>query len=51
MAHARADDGTRTSLGGSDASNPPPVPPNMVEAVVALVNATAKNARLLREMA
>jgi hypothetical protein len=51
MAHAHAEDGTRTSLGGSDAPNPPPVPPNMAEAMFALVNAIAKNARLLREMA
>jgi hypothetical protein len=49
MAHT--DDGTRTSLGGSGAPNPPPIPPNLVEAMVALVNATAENARLLREMA
>jgi hypothetical protein len=51
MVHAHADDGTRTSLGGSDAPNPPPVPPNTVELMVALINATAKNARLLREIA
>jgi hypothetical protein len=49
MAHA--DDGTGTSLGGSCAPNPPPVPPNLAEAMVALVNATIENARLLREMA
>jgi hypothetical protein len=49
MVHA--DGGTRTSLGGNGAPNPPPVPPNLVEAMVALVNATAENARLLREMA
>jgi hypothetical protein len=48
MAHA--DDGTGTSLGGSGAPNPPPVPPNLAEAMVALVNATVENARLLREM-
>jgi hypothetical protein len=44
-------DGTRTSQGGNGVPNPPPVPPNLAEAMVALVNATAENARLLREMA
>jgi hypothetical protein len=44
-------DGTRTSLGGNGVPNPPPIPPNLAEAMVTLVNATAKNARLLREMA
>jgi hypothetical protein len=43
-------DGTRTSQGGNGVPNPPPVPPNLAEAMVALVNATAENARLLREM-
>jgi hypothetical protein len=51
MAHARADNGTGTSLGGSDAPNLSVVPPTMAEAMTALVNATAENARLLREMA
>jgi hypothetical protein len=49
MAHT--DDGTGTSLGGNGAPNPPPIPPNLAEAMVALVNATAENARLLREIA
>jgi hypothetical protein len=49
MAHT--DDGTGTSLGGNGAPNPPPVPPNLAEAMITLVNATAENARLLREMA
>jgi hypothetical protein len=31
--------------------NPPPVPPTLVEAIAALVNATADNTRFLREMA
>jgi hypothetical protein len=44
-------DGTRTSRGLNDVPNPPLVPPNLAEAMVALVNATAENARLLREMA
>jgi hypothetical protein len=51
MAHACANDGTGTSMGGSDAPNPPPVPPNLAEAMVALINAATENARLLREMA
>jgi hypothetical protein len=44
-------DGTGTSQGGNGVPNPPPIPPNLAEAMVALVNATAENARLLREMA
>ena len=31
--------------------DPPPVPPNLVDAIVALVNVTVDNARLLRELA
>ena len=31
--------------------NPPPVPPNLADAIVALVNVTVHNARLLRELA
>jgi hypothetical protein len=50
-ARTRATDGAGTSQGRGDAPNPPPVPPTMVEAIAALVNATAENARLLREMA
>jgi hypothetical protein len=48
MAHN--DDGTGTAQGGNGVPNPPPVPLNMAEAMFALVNATAENARLLREM-
>jgi hypothetical protein len=44
------DDGTGTSQGGNGVPNPPPVPLNMAEAMFALVNATAENARLLREV-
>jgi hypothetical protein len=43
----RADEGIGTPLGGN--GNPSPVPHNMAEAMFALVNATAENARLLRE--
>jgi hypothetical protein len=49
--HSRANDVVLTSQSGGDAPNPPPVPPTMAEVVAALVNATAENARLLREMA
>ena len=31
--------------------DPPPVPPNLANAIVALVNVTVGNARLLRELA
>jgi hypothetical protein len=47
----RANDGARTSQSGDDAPNPPLVPPTLAEAIAALVNAIAKNAWLLREMA
>jgi hypothetical protein len=47
----RAQDGTRTSRGGEETSNPPPVPPMLAEAIAALVNATADSTRFLREMA
>jgi hypothetical protein len=46
----RAHDGAETSHGREDTPNPPPVPPTLVEAIVALVNATADNTRFLREM-
>ena len=46
---------TRASASGShdndDIPNPPPMPPTMADAIAALVNATAENARLLRELA
>jgi hypothetical protein len=48
---ARAHDGAGTSRGREDTPNPPPVPPTLVEAIVALVNATADNTCFLREMA
>ena len=31
--------------------DPPPVPPNLADAIAALVNVTVENARLLREIA
>jgi hypothetical protein len=47
---ARAHDGAGTSHGREDTPNPPHVPPTLVEAIAALVNATADNTRFLREM-
>jgi hypothetical protein len=47
----RAHDGARTSRGQEDTPNLPPVPPTLVEAIAAMVNATADNTRFLREMA
>jgi hypothetical protein len=46
-----AQDGAGTSRGWEATPNPPPVPPTLVEAIAALVNATADNTRFLREMA
>ena len=46
---------TRTGASGShdddECPNPPPMPSTMADAIAALVNATAENARLLRELA
>jgi hypothetical protein len=47
----RAQDGTGTSRGGEETPNPPPIPPTLAEAIVALINATADNTCSLREMA
>jgi hypothetical protein len=47
----RAHDCAGTSHGREDTPNLPPVPPTLVEAIAALVNATADNTRFLREMA
>ena len=44
-------DGAGTSRGGEETPNPPPVPPTLAEAIVALVNATADNTCFLRELA
>jgi hypothetical protein len=45
-----AQDGAGTSRGREATPNPPPVPPTLVEAIAALVNATADNTCFLREM-
>jgi hypothetical protein len=47
----RAHDGASTSRGQEDTPNPPHVPPTLVEAISALVNATADNTRFLHEIA
>jgi hypothetical protein len=47
----RSQDGAGTSSGREATPNPPPVPPTLVEAIAALVNATADNTRFLQEMA
>jgi hypothetical protein len=46
----RTHDGAGTSRGREDTPNPPPVPPTLAVAIVALVNATTDNTRFLREM-
>jgi hypothetical protein len=49
----RGSDGAGTSRGGAEAdiNPPPPVPPTLADAIGALVNATADNARVLHEIA
>jgi hypothetical protein len=47
----RAHDGAGTSRGRVETPNPPPVPPTLVEAIAALVNATTDNTRFLCELA
>jgi hypothetical protein len=42
-----AHDGAGISRGGEETPNPPPVPPTLAEAIVALVKATADNTRFL----
>jgi hypothetical protein len=43
-----AHDGAGISRGREETPNPPPVPPTLAEAIIALVNATADNIRFLR---
>jgi hypothetical protein len=47
----RAQDGARTSCGGEETPNLPPIHPTLAESIAALVNATTDNTRFLREMA
>ena len=47
----RSHDDAGTSRGQDDAPNPPPVPPTLAEAIVALVTTIVDNTRFLREMA
>ena len=44
-----SDPGTSDDATGT-IPNPPPVPPNLAEAIATLMNATAENARFMREM-
>ena len=43
--------GASTSHDQDDIPNPPPMPLTMADAIAALINAMAENARLLRELA
>lgn len=50
----RGSDGARTSHGDVEANINPPqplAPPTLIDAIAALVNATADNSRVLRELA
>jgi hypothetical protein len=47
----RGQDGAGNCRGREATPNPPPVPPTLVEAIAALVNATSDNTRFLWEMA
>jgi hypothetical protein len=47
----RAHDSAETSRGREDTPNPPPIPPTLAEAIIALVNAIADNTLFLREIA
>jgi hypothetical protein len=46
----RAQDGARTSRGGEETPNPPPIPSTLAEAIAALVNAIADSTRFLCEL-
>jgi hypothetical protein len=46
----RSYDGAGTSHDRKETPNPPPVPPTLVEAITALVNAMADNTCFLREL-
>ena len=51
MPHPITRAGASTSHDNDDIPNPPPMPPTMADAIAALINAMAENARLLRELA
>jgi hypothetical protein len=47
----RVQDGAGISCGGEETPNSPPLPPMLVEAITALIDATTDNTHFLREMA
>ena len=51
MRHTQGSHIPGTSQDEDGTPNPPPVPPNLADAIAALVNVTVENARLLREIA
>ena len=51
MHHTRGSYVPGTSQDEDGILDPPPVPTNLADAITALVNVTAKNSRLLHEMA
>ena len=51
MPHPITRAGTSGSHDDDEYPNPPPMPSTMADAIVAVVNATTENARLLREFA
>ena len=51
MSRTRASDIPGSSQDEDGVPDPPPVPPNLADAIAALVNVTIDNARLLRELA
>ena len=51
MRHTRGSTIPSSSQDEDGIPDPPPVPPNLADAIAALVNVTVDNARLLRELA
>ena len=51
MRHTRGSTNPGSSQDVDGIPDPPPVPPNLADAIAALVNVTVDNARLLRELA
>ena len=47
----RGYDHAEPSNAGNEVPHPPQMPPNLADAIAALVHATTKNTRLMREMA
>jgi len=51
MRHTRGSTNPGSSQDVDGIPDPPPVPPNLADAIIALVNVTIDNARLLQELA